>query len=337
MFLTDEQIKAITCGAVSVVRESDGIHFCRFTNDQFAVYDDQPLKHPRRTATAGIQFRFRTDSRYITMAANLRCNGGTGAFFSFDVFVNGKRRTCWDNFSHMKLPREFVWLKYELDVPPARMDLGEGEKEVVIHFPWNRPIALHWVEIDDGAFIEPVKPDKKLIAFGDSITQGFYALRPSDSYISRIADVLGAELYNKAIGGERYVPAMVQTPDDFTPDYIVVAYGTNDWRNSRREEFESNCKEFYEKLYKLYPATKIFAITPIWRYNLDEDTHFESIYDIRNYVQKVTAKMPNVTVFDGMELVPHTVDYFADEGLHPNDFGFDHYYRNLLVKIKQCL
>lgn len=337
MFLTDEQIRSITRGAVSVKREQDGVHFCRLTKEQFAVYDDQPLKHPRRTATAGIRFMFRTDSRYISMAANLRGNGGTGAYFSFDVFVNGKRKTCWDNFSHMQLPRQFTGLKFQLDVPPARMDLGEGTKEVVIHFPWNRPVVLHWVEIEDGAFIEPIKPEKKLIAFGDSITQGFYALRPSDCYISRIADALGAELYNKGIGGERYVPAMVETPDAFTPDYVVVAYGTNDWRNSKREEFETKCKDFYEKLYKLYPTAKIFAITPIWRSNLDENTQFDSIYDIRNYVEKITANMPNVTVIDGMELVPHTIDYFADEGLHPNDFGFDHYYRNLLVKLKPYL
>ena len=237
MELTYSQIKSCTSGAVRVKQETDGIHFYRLTKEQFAVYDNQPLKHPRRTATAGIKFMFRTDSRYITMAADLRCNGGTGAYFSFDVFVNGKRKTCWDNFSHMQLPRQFTGLKFQLDVPPARMDLGEGTKEVVIHFPWNRPVVLHWVEIEDGAFIEPIKPEKKLIAFGDSITQGFYALRPSDCYISRIADALGAELYNKGIGGERYVPAMVETPDAFTPDYVVVAYGTNDWNRANEEDF----------------------------------------------------------------------------------------------------
>ena len=337
MFLTDEQIKAITCGAARVEREQDGIHFYRLTKEQFAVYDDQPLKHPRRTATAGIKFMFRTDSRYITMAANVRLDGGTGAFFSFDVFVNGKRKTCWDNFSHMDLPRQFVWLKYDLDVLPARMDLGEGIKEMVIHFPWNRPMALHWAEIDDGAFIEPVKPAKKLIAFGDSITQGFYALRPSERYIARIADALDAEEFNKAIGGERYIPAMVQTPDAFTPDYVVVAYGTNDWRNSKREEFENCCKGFYTGLYKLYPSAKIFALTPIWRYNLDEVTDFYDISEIGDYVRKVTADMPNVTVIDGFDLVPHSVEYFADEGLHPNDIGFDYYYNNLIAKIKACL
>ena len=56
-----------------------------------------------------------------------------------------------------------------------------------------------------------------------------------------------AEEYNKAIGGDVFFPSLAATREDFEPDYITVAYGTNDWSKCPREALEENCKNFYNQ------------------------------------------------------------------------------------------
>ena len=52
---------------------------------------------------------------------------------------------------------------------------------------------------------------------------------------ARLADALGAEEVNKAIGGECFFPELAATKEDFQPEYITVAYGTNDWSRKSAE------------------------------------------------------------------------------------------------------
>ena len=70
---------------------------------------------------------------------------------------------------------------------------------------------------------------KRILCFGDSISQGYDALYPSNQYTPQLAKLLDAEEYNKAIGGEIFRPELALARDDFEPEYITVAYGTNDW------------------------------------------------------------------------------------------------------------
>lgn len=60
-------------------------------------------------------------------------------------------------------------------------------------FPWSVRASVKELSIGDNALIEPVKTEKKLLAYGDSITQGYIALRPSSMYTSKLADFLNAE------------------------------------------------------------------------------------------------------------------------------------------------
>ena len=113
---------------------------------------------------------------------------------------------------------------------------------------------------------------EKLLLFGDSITQGYDSADPARSYASRLTDALCAEGINKGIGGERFYPALATLRDDFLPDYITVAYGTNDWSSSAPEVFQTDCRAFYENLRALYPDVKIFAMRPLWRPDGDRTT-----------------------------------------------------------------
>lgn len=118
------------------------------------------------------------------------------------------------------------------------------------------------------------------------------------------------------------------------PDYITVAYGTNDWDSVEQETFKIKCKEFYTNISQSYPQAKIFAITPIWRKNMNEYRIFGRFEEIEKNIRNAVKYIENITVISGFDLVPKEEKYFGDLRLHPNDCGFKHYTGNLYREIK---
>lgn len=220
----------------------------------------------------------------------------------------------------------------------AEWDLGEGEKEVKLYLPWSATTTLTRVILDNDASLIPAKKSRRMLIYGDSITQGYDTLRPSLSYASLLADALDAEAFDKGIGGERFRPALAEATPLIDPDLITVAYGTNDWSGSPLEEFEKNCRGFFETLSKKHPHAKIFAITPIWRTDhTSRTTSVGDFFHVKNFIEEVAATLPNVTVLYGYDCVPKDPVYFADAYLHPNDKGFIHYFKGIYDQIKKYI
>lgn len=337
MKLTLEQIRSVTTGAVTVEQEPDGIHFYRFNKEQMACYQGQIVVLEQKIlATAGIKLSFRTDSPSLTLGMDIRRRVGRG-YYALDVVVNGILVGSLDNFSQRELPEVYTDCGYVEGAGEGTFALGEGEKEVCIHLPWSVSIALRELSLEDGASLIPVIPPKKLLVFGDSITQGYDALRPSNRYIARLAKALNAQEYNKAIGGAVSFPELARARDEFDPDYIVVAFGTNDWRLDTEKNFLQRYPELMAAIQCNYPKAQVFAITPIWRGDMDERSSWGELSLVEQHIRRIVADFPNVTVISGFDLVPHERRWFADLHLHPNDAGFDHYCNNLWPKIKAVL
>lgn len=337
MDLCVSQIRQITIGAVRVEETENAIHFHRFTKQQEALYKKRSDDFYRKAfATSGIRMRFRTNSKTLFLRTETTA-GSSRSYFAFDLFVNGVKIDTLDNFSGIDIPREYSTLKLPLGEYAKEFDLGIGDKEVCIYFPWSVKATVKKLVVDDGAYIEPTKPSKKMLCFGDSITQGYDALYPSNKYITRLANMLDAEEYNKAIGGEIFFPELASTKEDFEPDYILVAYGTNDWKSCTREAFTHNCKEFLYNLSNNYRNSKIFVLTPIWRKEMDEITVFGKFESVAEIIQKHAAAYDNISVIHGFDFVPQNENLFADLRLHPNDKGFEHYYENLSKRVKGIL
>lgn len=337
MELTFEQIKAVTSGAVSLEQTDEGIRFYRFTKEQLAIY-------PRRRealvmkslAASGIKLCFETDSKSLYVRG-MFAHGSARSYLSLDVEVNGEIIGSMDNFSDMEIPPIYTDIQFPIGRYEKQFALGEGMKSVTVYLPWNKIVTLESFCLDDGSCVKPIRFPKKLLAYGDSITQGFDAMRNYNRQIGRLAKCLNAEEISKAVGAERYDPELAALRDDFDPDYIVVAYGTNDFSGLTPEVFTANCNGFYEAIGKHYPNARIFAITPIWRADIENPRAFGSFFDIEKGIRAATANMPNVTVIDGMTLVPHDTKYYADGRLHPNDAGFEHYFQNLWKAVQAAL
>ena len=185
--------------------------------------------------------------------------------------------------------------------------------------------------------LQKVEKPLKLYAVGDSITQGYDAEYPSQSYANLLADKLNATAVNHGIGGEIFNLGMLDEDMDFCPDIITVAYGTNDWNKQTAENFERTAKEYYRRLRAAYPAAKIFAITPIWRGDKDNISKAGCFEDAIKIVTEAALAQPGVVVINGDKMIPHLASVCSDKYLHPNDFGFKFYAEALYDAMKPHL
>jgi lysophospholipase L1-like esterase len=208
-------------------------------------------------------------------------------------------------------------------------------KKVCIYLPWSACAVIKTMELDDGAALEAVKPSKKLLAYGDSITQGYDAQHPSNKYITKLAEVLDAQEFNKAIGGEEFFPQLAQEETLEDPDYITVAYGTNDWSHNTREVLIQRCTDMYTILSRKYPKAQIYAITPIWRADWEEKKPAGPFHDVEAIIREAVKDLPNVKVIRGFDLMPENIHLCADLRLHPNDAGFAYYFESLWHRMEE--
>ena len=327
MLLNFEQIRSITTGAVSLEQEENGIRFYRFNREQRTLYQPRVrFLEEKMLSTAGIQFSFRTDSSTLYLRTTVS-KGSASNHFSFDLFVNGQYMDSLDNLSDS-----------ELGTYEKTFSLGDGEKTVCLYFPWSVAVVVEALSLEDGASLTPMIPTKKLLIYGDSITHGNTVRYTYNHYIPRLARAMDVQVRNKAIAGTTSFPELVRTESPYEPDYVLVAYGSNDWDRHEEAFFVEKYREMLQLIGENYPKAQVFAISPIWR--RDQETRqrrMGPLSAIEKNILAIAKDLPNVTVIPGIDLVPHDLQYYADAGLHPNDAGYEFYFRNLWAKIEGLL
>ena len=327
MILSFEQIARATRGASLVEEIGNWARFHRFTEKEEQIYRDlHPDKCNKLLATAGVRVAFRTDSERFAFAYRFFAQCSSREIPRIDVYINGAMvaHVGSDDCKNVE--------------QTAELALGKGEKTVEIYLPWSMGCEIGEVKLDDGAAFASACRRYSMISYGDSITHGYDSIYPSLSYASTLARLMDADSINKGIGGEYFFPELLEGAAGEQPDFVTVAYGTNDWSTYPRETVANNCRAFYQKLSTLYPEARIFAIAPIWRGNgASTDTPFGSpVTDVYHMICEKTADLGNVTVICGDNLVPHMADFTTD-ALHPNDLGAQIYAQNLYPEIQKYL
>lgn len=333
MKLNYEQVKSIATGAEIIEETDSGFYFSRFTEEQNVLYKKRNEDcYLRSLSTSGIKLSFKTDSQTLFMKVRTS-PGSSRKYFSVDVFVNDECIGCINNFSAKVMLNNYVATELDLGEYEKTFELWSGMKVVTVYLPWSVDTVIEEISIDDGAVIQPVKRSKTLLAFGDSITQGYDALQSSMTYVARLARALDADETNKGIGGEMFFPELAASKEPFVPDYVTVAYGVNDWSHRTRIEFEVNCRAFFNELSKNYPDSKKFVITPLWTVLEKEEKPMGSFGELDGIIRSCIED-ESITVISGTELLPHDESLFADLLVHPNDKGFEYCFENLFKSIK---
>ncbi len=332
MKLDYKQIKEVTLGADSVGFKNGEFHFFRFNDKEIEFYKSSPF-YTKVFATSDVEMNFETDATVLSLKGNAHVAVSYRLWYVLEVFINGERIGTIQNFDG-EMNKEKLFAEFQLGEFSGCFELGEGKKTVRIVFPQFAALALSEVELSGASFVTPIKPEKKMFFYGDSITHGYDAQYPSNKYTALTARALGVEAFNKAIGGEVFQPGLAAAKSDFSPDYISVAYGTNDC-GTDRETFLKNSRLFYENLSKNYPNAKIFALSPIWRANYADKQTVGDFFDVEKQIKKISEEIPNTVFVSGFDFVPHDTKYFYDGHLHPSDEGFEIYAKNLVKAIKK--
>lgn len=169
--------------------------------------------------------------------------------------------------------------KHTVRIIADGMDESEGK--------WNyeKGFYLKSVTASEGGEIRGIKPTNKTIFyFGDSITEGVYALEAgprgnsaTNSYPWHCSEKLGAVTYSVGYGGSGvtttgsfntfinaidHISAHREVTDGITPDVIVINHGTNDYGKTTTEAFYVALKEAIDRLREKYPDTPIVYMIP---------------------------------------------------------------------------
>ncbi|MBP3336789.1 MAG: hypothetical protein J6L59_00105 [Clostridia bacterium] len=328
MKLNFEQIKSITKGVVNVEFDNGKYKFFRFTAEESKSIENQNF-----LATAGVQMMFKTDGKKLKLKIFTQHAMPIRSYFSLDVLADGVYIGSIKNFDDDTAKGNYAEREYPLGSFNGEFNLGEGEKSVKIVFPHSVIAYLEEIEIENATYVTPIKKEKTIVFYGDSITQGFEALHASKTYAARLAESLDAETINKGLGGAVFCPKLAFAAPDVKADLVVVAYGTNDWYALEQAQIRKNAEEFLTVIKKKFAHVPVYVLTPIWRFDWLSEKKGGKVFEIIDIIYDVFQNNENMHIICGTDLVPHDETLFGDLRLHPSDDGFEHYFKNLLKEI----
>lgn len=327
MLLTHEQIQSITRGAVAFEPEGEALHLHRCTATQRQTYRTAGEGYYNRACcTAGVRFDFRTDSTSFAMAWRYGPRSSRN-FLSIDCYVDGV-------LIDAHLDNSYV----DDDGSTCRFALPAGDKRVTIYLPYTVELIPIRVELDDGASITPVVPQKRILCIGDSITHGYDAKYTSQTYAVTVARYFDWDVINHGIAAYIHDANTLEDLPNWRPDFITTAYGCNDWSKSKSvEEFDGPVRAFFARLHEIWPNTPILGILPIWRADCAKSRPSGTFEEMHERLAKIELSYPNVCVLDGMAAVPHNREFYGDLRVHPNDMGFAHYAMAVIRELEKMI
>ncbi len=326
----------------------DGMMFYDVLEAPFSVHgvfyeDDRFRRIPRAVAqqvseavaflndnTAGGRVRFRTDSRTVSVYAEL-CAVGKMPHFAltgsvgFDVYADGR-------YTGTMIPPFGVEDQFE-----AKAWLKGQPCEVQINFPLYSGIRRLLIGVEEGATVEAAAPytAPPVVFYGSSITQGGCASRSGNSYQAILARELGFDYINLGFSGS----ALAEVPMvDYIASLDMRAFVLDYDHNAPDvAHLQATHEPFYKAVRAAHPDLPIVMMTrPVYRLNEEELARLAIVR--ATYDNAVAAGDTNVYFIDGRELVG---EEFAElstvDGAHPNDLGFYAMAKRLRVTLEEVL
>ena len=311
----------------TIERLAKGITFCRVENGYIAFYrhgkaQNEYMADPsydygwRNWAkfTGGVRLEFKTNSEnisfdYISSCSHERAN-------TVDLYINNVLHCVYKIEEKLK--------------GSIRFTLPKGEKAVTIYLPCESIFKIKNFVID-GNYKSVKDARQRLLAIGDSITQGAGPEIASVSYINILNREYKFNILDQGIGGYRFEACDLMLIDEFKPDKILVALGTNYYDAADRYDYRKAVCDFYERLNQLYPNTPKLVITPLYR---TRDLDMERFLWCINTIKSECAKYDNIIVADGFDLMPNDPVSLSD-GVHPSTYGSMMLAKNLIKFMKE--
>ena len=323
MNISFDKIKEITFGAVRFFEEDGYLFPKRCTEAQEQVWGRYiPDSGKYSKMTTGIRIDFHTNSSFFRFTYSTK---ETRAYTSmvgenFDILING------------------IFVAQTNKSGVFEYSLKDEENRVTIVFPIGSYGAISSLELDDGATCRPHIYKRKFLFFGDSITQGFSSSYSHLTYAFQISQFFDADFLNQAVGCGDFFPETFDNSIDYTPDYVFVAFGTNDFNHF--PTLDLLCErgdKFLDLITEKYCAATFVGISPIWRGDFANKRSMGTFEQCCDTVKALHLKH-GFTLLDGEQLTPHAPSFYADElALHPTELGFSIYASSVIKKIAKII
>ncbi|MBQ3076204.1 MAG: SGNH/GDSL hydrolase family protein [Clostridia bacterium] len=327
MILGFEILSKIVFGANTVREEAGRLVLRRFSDAQAESLWGKMTSQQKRPTSVYLEFE--TDAEALTVVYRGAMTDAKTGMLNFSVFENG---FLTGHYATERVERPEGEKVICFPDGEASFALQKGMKKVTLYLPLM-VIELVSVSLSDGAKIIPCKRSGRMAVYGDSISEGFYTEVAGMSYFDQLCRMLDCEGFNFSVGGSKFRPEYV--PENSVPecDRYLVAFGTNDFRRSTKEEFDRAMPEFFKRIFAQVEEKSVYVILPIWRAAENKIFKYgDTLHAVRKAIADEAEKYPNAVVIDGRKLMP-PVKALTHDSTHPNALGHTHYAMNLAAEI----
>ena len=171
----------------------------------------------------------------------------------------------------------------------------------------------------------------RYVAYGDSITQGFRAAHPVETYPFRLARAKKWDLTNMGFGSRKATIPDGSVLARLKPDVLTMMIGVNDCLQRKPlERYAADVAGMVTEFRRTQSKTPVFFITPL---PIAEPAKWKDSEKLDAYRAAATQALTrlgdtNLRIIDGTTLMEPNPSLFAD-GLHPNAGGFEAIAKNL--------
>lgn len=282
-------------------------------------------------ASTGCEIRFVTEAPFIRITLSATVEDGDVLVYCGDYFHSMHRlRTGVIQTLHLDKPARFA------DVEPEALGKGRfspGVWRIIISRNYYPGLALQVAFHGLNTFGHEVRPPReeelpplKLLAYGSSITHGSGATVQHQAYIQQAARRLGADLYNKGMGGsclcEKAMADYLIGHGGW--DIAVLELGVNMRGLFTPEEFEERASYLIGGLIRQYPHKPVVLVSMYP--NSDDVAKNPALPPVnRPYTERLehihrTLRHPHLHLVNGHEVL---TDFSAltTDLIHPSDYG----------------
>jgi len=319
---------------ITVKPNDPRIHYYGFANLKVsstgAAGDRMISGSPYRMDNPGALIRFETNASEVSVALS---------YARADAFPG---RTSWagECMVSVEFANALIIDRFKGSSGPQITKLQMGEitrRTIEIMLPYGDTVSFLGIGLPKGAELFQIKRDTlpRYVAYGDSITQGFRATNPTETYPVRLARAKKWELFNMGFGSRRTTIPDGAVLARLKPDIVTMMIGVNDCLDAKPvERYAASASGLLAEFRRAMPKTPVFFITPL---PVAEPAKWKNSDKLDAYRSAATESLtklndPNLHIIDGTTLIDATPALFAD-GLHPNAGGFAMIAKNLEQQI----
>jgi hypothetical protein len=284
------------------------------------------------SATAGGRVRFKTDSPYIAIHAEMSqiakmSHFALTAAAGFDLYCSEY------GFSGTFVPPYDIEDGYER-VLEIR---NPGMHEYTINFPLYSGVSKLYIGLSETATVckaEPYLTEKPVVYYGSSITQGGCASRPGCAYQSILTRQFSCDHINLGFSGNALGETeMAEYISGLDMSVFVLDYDCN---SPTPEHLQNTHEAMYRKVREANPDLPIVILSrPFYYLTKENQMRLEIIRT--TYRNAVESGDKNVYLIEGSTLLEMAGNDGSVDGVHPTDFGFASMAKAIAQVLKQIL